>query len=323
MKYIVDIDHLTKKYNTSKTFAINDISLQVEPGEFFTFLGPNGAGKTTTISILNTTLSKTSGNVTVAGFDIDSQSNEVRRSIGVIFQSPSTDSNLTAEENIRFHATLYGVYPFSPLYSLMPKTYKKQVMDLAEMLGIAREIHNPIKTFSGGMRRKLEIIRSLIHHPVILFLDEPTTGLDPESRRNLWEYLQGVRREHGTTIFLTTHYLDEAESADRVCIIAGGKVISLTTPNQLKKELMVERLVVDVAKKDRSTLLKNLQSMELELIGDGPVTISIQKKSIQEILTQLSQKKIQVESLQVHSPSLEQAYISVIDKYNKSLVEKS
>lgn len=131
---------------------------------------------------------------------------------------------------MRFHASLYGVYPFRPLYRLMPKKYREQVVDLAEVLGLGDDIFKKVKTYSGGMKRKLEILRSLIHRPRVLFLDEPTTGLDPQSRRNLWEYLREVRREEDTTIFLTTHYLEESEEADRVCIVGGGKVVSFGTP---------------------------------------------------------------------------------------------
>src|SRR5207302_2793462 len=183
---------------------------------FFAILGPNGAGKTTTISVLTTTLQPTSGTVKVAGHDITREASEVRRNVGIIFQNPSLDSNLTAEENVRFHAVLYGLYPFRPAFSMMPRTYQEQVRELARVLGIEAEIFKPIRTFSGGMKRKLEIIRSLIHRPLVLFLDEPTTGLDAASRRNLWAYLRQARAESGTTIFLTTHYLEEAEQADRI-----------------------------------------------------------------------------------------------------------
>src|SRR5205085_12643209 len=173
------------------------------PGEFFALLGPNGAGKTTTISILTTTLAPTSGTVKVAGYDISSDSSRVRREVGIIFQRPSLDLNLTAEENVRLHTFLYKLYPFRPSFAMMPHAYKDQVRELAKLLQIDQELFKPIKTYSGGMRRKLEIIRSLMHRPRVLFLDEPTLGLDPISRRNLWEYLVSMREQTGTTVFLT------------------------------------------------------------------------------------------------------------------------
>jgi ABC-2 type transport system ATP-binding protein len=237
MSGILEVKNLTKRYDRMKVPAVDDISFSVGEGEFFAFLGPNGAGKTTTISILTTTLSKTSGEVKIAGFDVEKDAKEVREKIGIIFQQPSLDSQLSAEENIRFHACLYGVYGYRPTFKTMPKAYRERVMELAEIVGIADAMFKPIKKLSGGMQRKLEIIRSLIHTPKILFLDEPTQGLDAVSRRGLWEYLNGVRRENGTTVFLTTHYIDEAENVDKVCIINNGKIAACCSPEDLKRTL--------------------------------------------------------------------------------------
>lgn len=250
-KHAIVVKNLVKKYNTATVNAVDDVSFTVNEGEFFALLGPNGAGKTTTISILTTTLSKTKGMVQIAGFDVDQKGNDVRNSIGIIFQNPSLDLNLTAEENIRFHAILYGLYPFRPTFGLMPKEYKTRVMELATILGIEKEIFNPIKTFSGGMKRKLEIVRSLMHKPKVLFLDEPTSGLDPLSRQTLWEYLKEVRKKEKTTVFLTTHYLEEAEDADTVCIINHGKVVALGTPKKLKKGAKtLEEAYINIIKHD-------------------------------------------------------------------------
>ena len=226
MQPIIQVDNLTKHYKNAETNAVDGISFTVAPGEFFTLLGPNGAGKTTTISILTTMLSPTSGTARIAGHDIVQKASAVRQNVGIIFQKPSLDLNLTAEENVRFHAILYGLYPFRPSFSTMPGAYQQQVHQLATILGIQAEIFKPVKTFSGGMKRKLEIIRSLIHRPRVLFLDEPTVGLDPVSRRNLWEYLTQVRTETDTTVFLTTHYLEEAEEADTVCVLNKGRIVS-------------------------------------------------------------------------------------------------
>lgn len=234
VKEIIQVKNLVKHYKKAEKNAVDGVSFSVKEGEFFALLGPNGAGKTTTISILTTMLNKTSGSVKIAGFDIDKQDSSVRNNIGIIFQNPSLDVNLTAEENIRFHAILYGLFPFRPTYGLMPKAYRDRVMELATILGIEDSIFNQIKTFSGGMKRKLEIVRSLMHKPRILFLDEPTSGLDPLSRATLWEYLKEVRKKEKTTIFLTTHYLEEAEDADRVCIIDHGQVVALGSPKKLR-----------------------------------------------------------------------------------------
>lgn len=252
MNEAIDVKNLIKKYKKSKENAVDNISFSVRKGEFFAFLGPNGAGKTTTISILTTILSKTSGFVSIAGFDVDKQAKEVRGNIGVIFQKPSLDENLTAEENVRFHAVLYGIYNFAPAYSLMPESYKDQILKLTKLLGIEKEIFNPIKTFSGGMKRKLEIVRSLMHSPKVLFLDEPTSGLDPVSRKNLWEYLKDVRKKEKTTIFLTTHYLEEAEDADQVCIINHGKIVAQGSLDKIKtgKAKSLEEAYIKIIEED-------------------------------------------------------------------------
>lgn len=234
-KKIIEVGNLVKRYKKSKINAVDDVSFYVEEGAFFSLLGPNGAGKTTIISILTTLLSKTSGEVDIAGFDVERKPAKVRQEIGVIFQNPSLDLNLTAEENIRFHANLYNLYSYRPSFRLMDEKYQKEVMNLAKVIGLSRDIFRPVKTLSGGMKRKLEIIRSLMHNPRVLFLDEPTTGLDPISRKNLWQYLMEIRKKTGTTIFLTTHYLEEAEESDYVCIIDNGKLVAKGTPFEIKK----------------------------------------------------------------------------------------
>ncbi|MBI2774186.1 MAG: ATP-binding cassette domain-containing protein [Chloroflexi bacterium] len=230
----ITVDGLVKRYSGSDKNAVDGISFTVESGSFFTLLGPNGAGKTTTISILTTTLAPTGGVACVAGFDVRRDASAVRQRVGIIFQNHSLDQNLTAEENIRLHAVMYGIVPWRPLYRLMPEEYRARVDELAGLLGIGDEIFKPVRTYSGGMKRKLEIVRSLMHRPQILFLDEPSAGLDAASRRALWAYLKDVREKSGTTVFLTTHYLEEAEDCDRVCIIAKGKIVALGSPAEVK-----------------------------------------------------------------------------------------
>ncbi len=249
MTPIIEVKNLVKRYKKASENAVDGVSFSVEEGEFFAFLGPNGAGKTTTISVLTTTLTKTAGRISIAGFDLDSHEKEVRRRIGVIFQNPSLDKNLTAEENIRFHASLYGLYPFRPLYSLMSKDYKKRLAELADVVGLAKDIFKPISSYSGGMKRKLEIVRGLMHNPRVLFLDEPTTGLDPLSRKNVWTYLQDVRKKDRTTIFLTTHYLEEAESADHVCIIDRGRKVAYGAPHDISGEKSLEEAYLEIITK--------------------------------------------------------------------------
>ena len=311
---VIEVNNLVKQYKGAKEPSVKGVSFSVDQGEFFAFLGPNGAGKTTTISILTTTLSKTSGDVLIAGYNVETHARQVREHVGIIFQKPSLDPQLTAEENIRFHACLYGLYGYRPTFKLMPEAYRKQTLDLAEIVGIQDALFKPIKKLSGGMQRKLEIIRSLIHTPEVLFLDEPTQGLDAESRRSLWEYLNDVRNQYGTTIFLTTHYIDEAEGADRVCLINHGEITACSSPEQLKQSLMRQELILD--SRDRVALIGELDTLGLSYTVNDHVTAPYQG-SAQEIIARL-QSKLTV--LQIHEPSLEDAYIEFLNKSGRDAV---
>ncbi len=314
ISHIIEVKNLVKKYKKAKTNAVDDISFYVDEGSFFSLLGPNGAGKTTAISILTTILSKTEGVVTIAGFDVEKHPEKVRQEIGVIFQNPSLDLNLTAEENIRFHASLYNLYAFMPTYSLMPSEYKKRVTKLAKVVGLEKDINKPVKTLSGGMKRKLEIIRSLMHQPKVLFLDEPTTGLDPVSRQNLWKYLQDIRKKEDITIFLTTHYLEEAENSDFICIIDQGKITTKGTPVEIKESLIKKYITID--SKDRTKLTNELTSYKIKFEGVGPFKILINTQSTgQEIIQKI---KTPLTFLDIHSPSLEDAYVEIITKNAQS-----
>lgn len=312
MKKIITVDNLVKKYNKAAKNAVDNISFYVEEGAFFSLLGPNGAGKTTTISILTTTLSKTSGDIKIGGYDIDTESSKIRKNIGVIFQNPSLDLNLTAEENIRLHTMLYGMYPFRPSYALMPKEYKNKVAELSEVLGLTQdEIFGQVKSFSGGMKRKLEIIRSLTHSPKVLFLDEPTTGLDPASRKNLWEYLRTVREKEKTTIFLTTHYLEEAEESDYLVVITNGTIESQGSPKDIKGDLVEDYMLVDVEKQQRQELEKELHKLKLSFTRKGPFKIQLNKRTAHEIIKSI---KTPLKDIQIHTPTLEEAYLEIIEK---------
>ena len=306
---MIQVDNLVKRYRKAKRNAVDGISFNVASGEFFALLGPNGAGKTTTLSILTTTLAPTAGKAAIDGHDVAADAAAVRRKVGIIFQRPSLDRNLTAEENIRFHAILYGLYRYSPTFRLMAVGYRRQVEEAAALLGLSREIFDPIRTYSGGMLRKLEIIRSLIHRPRVLFLDEPTAGLDAPSRRTLWEYLATVRHESGTTIVLTTHYLEEAEQADRICIMNFGRVVATGTPASLKAELAREYLIVDAA--DRRRLLSELGRLGLSHDGLGPIQISLDGRSTHAALKAI---ETPLTLVRTHSPSLEDAYLEIVGR---------
>lgn len=308
MSNIIEVSHLTKRYAKANQNAVDDISFSLAEGSFFALLGPNGAGKTTTISILSTTLAKTSGTVTIAGYNLDTHPSAVRQNIGLIFQNPSLDANLTAEENVRFHAVLYGLYAFRPIYGMMPKAYKDSVTELADLLGLKNDLFKPIKSYSGGMKRKLEIIRSIMHHPKVLILDEPSSGLDPVSRKNLWDYLQEVRQKEKMTVFLTTHYLEEAEDVDHVCIINHGKIVSLGTPEQIKRHLVDEYIIADA--KDGKVLERELIKHRFAYTGTGPYKIALGKKRAQEVIQTI---KTPLSVLRIHSPTLEEAYVEIIE----------
>jgi ABC-2 type transport system ATP-binding protein len=309
MDAIIAVDHLTKRYKKASTPAVDDVSFQVAPGELFAFLGPNGAGKTTTISILTTTLAKTGGTVTIAGHDLDHETAAVRREIGIIFQKPSIDTHLSGEENIRLHVALYGVYGYRPFYRAMPAEYRQRIEHLADVVGLGSDLFRPLKTFSGGMTRKLEIVRSLMHRPAVLFLDEPTSGLDPISRRGLWDYLREVRNHDGTTVFLTTHYLDEAEEADRVCVIDHGRVAVDATPDELKHRLLERSLVVDAD--DRTALRDELVALGLAPAdeADGGLRVEYRTPTAQDLIARI---RTPLTVLRIREPSLEEAYVELL-----------
>jgi ABC-2 type transport system ATP-binding protein len=223
------IENLTKKFGTAtdSLTAVDSISFQVKKEEIFAFLGPNGAGKTTTIKMLTTLLSPTSGKIIVNGFDSIREQDRVRKSFGIVFQDPSLDDELTAYENIDFHGILYGV----PI-----ELREKRINELLEIVELADKKDLLVKTFSGGMKRRLEIARGLLHHPKIFFLDEPTLGLDPQTRNQIWTYIKDLNKKEGITIFFTTHYMEEAEKiAQRIAIIDYGKIIAIGSAEELKK----------------------------------------------------------------------------------------
>jgi len=221
--YIIQVEHLTKKFNGLA--AVDDISFSVEEGEIFAFLGPNGAGKTTTIKILTTLLLPTSGKITLNGYDVLSNKSRVRKSFGIVFQDPSLDDQLTAYENMQYHAVLYHI----------PSGFQKQrIRELLIFVELWDRKNSLVKTFSGGMKRRLEIARGFLHHPKVLFLDEPTLGLDPQTRKHIWSYIKELNQNEQTTVFFTTHYIEEAEQiSHKVAIIDYGKIVAQDKPSEL------------------------------------------------------------------------------------------
>lgn len=232
MDNIIEVNNLTKKF---KDFtAVDSISFDVKKGEVFAFLGPNGAGKTTTIRMLTTLLDQESGSIIINGFNTLKNKPEVRKSFGIVFQDPSLDNELTAFENLEFHGIMYNV----------PKKIRRErIEQLLQFVGLADRRNDFVKNFSGGMKRRLEIARGLIHHPKILFLDEPTIGLDPQTRNHMWDYIKKLNQEEGMTVFLTTHYMEEAENiANTIAIIDNGKIIVKGTCEELKKQTKQDSL---------------------------------------------------------------------------------
>jgi len=306
-KPVITVENLVKRYKGADRAAVDNISFSVEEGQFFAFLGPNGAGKTTTISILTTTLAKTSGELRIAGYDVDKEARKVREQIGIIFQQPSLDPNLSAEENMRFHACLYGMCAYRPSFKMMPASYRRKVLELAELVGLQDVLGKPIKKLSGGQQRKLEIIRSLIHTPRVLFLDEPSQGLDAVSRRGLWDYINTVRNKYGTTVFLTTHYIDEAENTDTVCVVNHGKIVCLSTPEEMKQSLLRQDLIIDAA--DRDALRAELSGLQLNYRVNGQIVVPFRGATAQDLIAKL---KTPLSLLKIHEPTLEDAYVELL-----------
>lgn len=243
MEKIINVEHLTKKFGD--VTAVNDISFSVEKGERFAFLGPNGAGKSTTIKMLTTLLTPTSGTLSIAGNDPISDPSAVRKSFGIVFQDPSLDDELTAWENMEFHGVLYGVEK---------NLRRKRIEELLKFVDLYDRKDSLVKEYSGGMRRRLEIARGLLHHPKIIFLDEPTLGLDPQTRNHMWQYLQKLNKEEGITVFFTTHYMEEADKvAERIAVIDHGKIVAMGTGEELKKQ----------------TNTSSLEEAFLKLTGEG------------------------------------------------------
>ncbi|MDO9334434.1 MAG: ATP-binding cassette domain-containing protein [Dehalococcoidales bacterium] len=295
----IEIDNIVRKFG--QLVAVDGISFTVQKGENFGFLGPNGAGKTTTINILCTLLLPTSGKASVNGFDVVRERRQVQRSIGLVFQDLTLDDYLTAEQNLLFHAYAYGV----------PRDVReKRMAELLELVQLSDRRKSRVATYSGGMKRRLELARGLLHHPQILFLDEPTLGLDPQTRRLIWDHINTLRQQENLTIFMTTHYMDEAEYCDRIAIIDHGKIVALDTPAKLKDAVGGD--MVSIQANNQEQALKELkESFQLApIIQNGMITFSV-KHSDTFLPEFMRSFRSGLHSISVHRPTLDDVFLKL------------
>ncbi|MCP2342644.1 ATP-binding cassette domain-containing protein [Actinomadura rupiterrae] len=294
----VEVAGLVRRFGAVE--AVRGIEFAVRPGEIFGFLGPNGAGKSTTINMLCTLLRPSAGAARVAGFDVVRERDEVRRNIGLVFQDPTLDGYLTGEQNLRFHAELYGV-PRSALPERM-----RQVL---EMVRLWDKRGDRVQTYSGGMKRRLEIARGLLHSPRVLFLDEPTVGLDPQTRASIWEYIRELRAAEQITIFMTTHYMDEAEYCDRIAIMDSGSIVALDTPEALKAGVGKDRVQIRTDD-DQAAIAALAERFDLAAtVAEGAVTFSVESGEafVPRLFAELG---MPIRSVSVSRPSLDDVFMS-------------
>ena len=301
-KFAIETRDLTKKYGDLT--AVDKLNLKIDYGEVFGLLGPNGAGKTTIISMLCTIINPSSGNATVNGFDILKKSADVRRSIGIVFQDPSIDDRLTGRENLQLHACLYD----------MPtELTKKRISEVLNLVGLEDRADSAMKTYSGGMRRRLELARGLLHHPRVLFLDEPTLGLDPQTREHRWAYIENLAQTTEITIILTTHYMEEADQlCHQVAIIDYGKIKVIDTPDNLKAALKGDVITIITAHPEK--LAAKLTELRLTPQIDSPrdtirLAISNAEKIIPRLIKIAAEIGVEVSSVSVHHPTLNDVFL--------------
>jgi len=299
---IIRVENLVKRFGNIT--AVNDISFEVEGGMIFGFLGPNGAGKTTTINILCTLLAPTSGRAFIAGHDCMKESAEVRNAIGIVFQDTTLDRDLTATENLIFHAYLYNV---------PKKEMRERVDDALRFVGLYERKDDLVKKYSGGMKRRLEVVRGLIHRPRVLFLDEPTLGLDPQSRANLWEFISELPKKHDVTVFMTTHYMEEAEVCDRIAIIDNGKIIAMGSPEELKKTVGGDVIIIRTT--DNRSAKEELEKLfgfkVSEKGGELYLTCAMGDTCIPEMIRMMREKVL---SVRLQRPTLNDVFLKLTGK---------
>jgi ABC-2 type transport system ATP-binding protein len=302
---IISIQGLTKKYG--ELTALENLSLEIEKGELFGLLGPNGAGKTTLISILVTILPATSGTANVCGHDVSHEQASVRKAIGIVFQDPSLDDELTGEENLDFHGRLYG---------MDKSTRKERIEEVLRLVDLRDRRHDLVKTYSGGMRRRLEIARGLMHRPQVLFLDEPTLGLDPQTRRKIWNYIRSLKESFGMTIILTTHYMDEADQlCSRIAIMDRGGIVAMDSPEGLKAGLGGEILEVE-ASEARDDFLAGLEKSDDVgniSVEDGKLVLTVRngESFVPKVFEIAQNVGVGISSVSMRKPNLEDVFIKL------------
>lgn len=300
MSNIIEVKNFTKKFGDF--VAVDDISFTVEEGSIFGFLGSNGAGKSTTINALCTILDKTKGDVKINGYDISKQKDKVRNEIGIVFQESTLDSKLTIEENIKFHCEFYNV----------PKNEIKERIDFVlNLVDLTDWRKAPVGSLSGGMKRRVELARGLVHYPKVLFLDEPTTGLDPQTRANIWSYIYKLQKEKNITIFLTTHYMDEAEICDKVAIMNHGKITAYDTPYNLEKQYTSNVTKIRVSNKDLFIQYLEANSIKYKLTED---LFKIYSEELKEILSMVSVFKDSIIDFETTKGTLNDVFLAVTGK---------
>src|SRR6201986_3662446 len=294
----IEVRGLTKNFD--EVHPVRGVNFEVPTGEVFGFLGPNGAGKTSTINMLCTLARPTSGVARVAGHDVVTERDDVRRNIGLVFQDPTLDGYMTAEQNLRLHAELYGVQ------SELVKPRMQQVM---EMVGLWERRDSPVATFSGGMRRRLEIARGLMHSPRVLFLDEPTIGLDPQTRRSIWSYIRELKEREEITIFMTTHYMDEAEWCDRIAIMDHGEIVALDSPDALKAGVGTARVTIHTDDNDTAIAALDRQFGVEAKMSEGAVVFGV--PAGEEFVPRLfAEFEMPIRSVSVSRPTLDDVFMS-------------
>jgi ABC-2 type transport system ATP-binding protein len=299
-KNIIEVKNLVKQFKKVK--AVDDITFSVKEDEIFGFLGPNGAGKTTTINIICTLLSKTSGEVILNGYDVSRERNKIRTCIGMVFQDPSLDDRLTALENLYFHGLLYNI---------PRKELKVRSEEVLEMVNLTNRKNSLVMTYSGGMKRRLEIARGLLHYPKILFLDEPTLGLDPQTRNKIWDYIIKLKKNKKITIFLTSHYMEETEICDRIAIIDEGKIIALDSPENLKN--IIGGDIITILSEDNIKLkeyINDITGVEIHDAKEGKIRFEV-KDSSSFIPEFIKNSPVKILSISARKPTLNDVFLDL------------
>lgn len=300
MNSIIKVENFTKTYGDFK--AVDNISFEVEEGMVFAFLGPNGAGKSTTINTLCTIFEKTSGTLMIDGKDVSTHKSDVRSVIGIVFQDSTLDAKMTIEENLKMHCVFYHI---------PQKEVEERIQFVLDLVDLKKERKKSVGALSGGMKRRVEIARGLIHYPKVLFLDEPTTGLDPQTRAHIWEYILKLQKERNITIFLTTHYMEEAEICDKIAIIDGGRIVAHDTPYALKK--MYTRDKAFITTKDKPELEQLLQQYNLQYTKKEGY-YKVDAENIESLLQVISLQKDAITDMEIKKGTFNDVFLEITGK---------